>query len=635
MVYEDTSLPDSTRYAALQRLTFILIFSDGSLAKKKIDAGLKSIEGSHGKSRFYYNLCQNLGIYYDVNQEIDSARIVFTRILNESKKRDWSDLEQRAYNNLGMNSLNSSQYRKAIGYFSEALKLSRENPDSKKSDYVNYISNLGLANQELELYDQAIKYHLEALDIRQNIGDENGMAISLANLGICHRQTGKYDQAIHYYEKAIAQAKAAGNLSQYHRIHDNLGSLYIGMGNSTKGLDMLEIALDSSDGASIDPKMKLSIYSNAAAAYVDLEQLGDAETYALLGLAELEEHPDMINYSLTLYDALAAIHFKKGDVDKGSQYLEKYRTVSKEVYNAENAELLTDLQVQYDLEKKENQIALQKAELQEANAILQRNYFAFSALGLLVMLLIATFIYYRSRSRREQQLLVKDREIKVKETHLRASLESQEIERRRMAQDLHDGFGQYLSALRIYVSQLKNEKADAAVKLELVDRTDLVLDEMSKEIGNVVYDLMPATLTRNGLISALEELATRINAGQQIQVRLHTEGIQSRYSEAVEINLFRICQEWINNVIKYAEAQLIIIDLSEHGELTKLSVRDDGHGFDPEILTQTNGNGWKNIRTRAGLLKARIDVSSRPHEKGTELLVKFPHLAGIIQNHRV
>ena len=247
-VYGDDTSPDSTRYQALQQLTFSLIFSDGPQAKLKIDEGLQFIERKHGKSKAYYSLYQNLGVYYDVNQEVDSAREVFFEILEESKRRGWDDLEQRSYNNLGMNSLNSSQYRKAIEYFSSALSLSRHNADAKGADYVNYLSNLGLANQELELYDQAIKYHMEALEIRRGTGDENGMAISLANLGICHRQKGEFGKAIACYEAGIARARAAGNLTQYHRIHDNLGSLYIGMGDYTKGLEMLEIALDTSDG---------------------------------------------------------------------------------------------------------------------------------------------------------------------------------------------------------------------------------------------------------------------------------------------------------------------------------------------------------------------------------------------------
>lgn len=626
VLVNETSL-DSMSHAALQQLTFGLIFSDAVEAKRKIDEGLKTIEEEQGKSEAYYNLLQNLGIYYDVNQETDSARDVFTEILEESKKRGWGDLEQRSFNNLGMNSLNSSQYRKAIEYFSSALNLSRQDPEAEGADYVNYLSNLGLANQELELYDQAIKYHKEALEIRRSADDENGMAISLANLGICHRQTGEFEKAITCYMAGTERARAAGNLTQYHRIHDNLGSLYIGMGDHAKGLEMLKIALDTTDGFTPDPKMKLSIFSNMAAAYVDLDQLGDAAIYARLGLAELEEYPNLVNYAPTLYDALAAIHFKNGEYEKGRSYLERFRSISKQVYNAENAELLTDLQVRYELEKKENQIALQNAVILENKAILQRNYFALAAFGLLLILMATAFIQLQLRNKRRREMLVKDRTLKIKEAYLRATTESQEQERRRIAQDLHDGFGQLISALRLYVSQLKSDKTRNEIKSELMTRTDLVLDEMSKEISATVYNLMPATLVQLGLVSALNEMADRVNAGNKTQIRLQIEGIDERLNELLEINLFRICQEWINNVLKYAGAEHILVSLRQNSESVTLIITDDGHGFDAVVLEQSERNGWKNINTRVGFLDAKLEIKSRPGVKGTDLIVKFTHIA--------
>ncbi|TDQ17219.1 signal transduction histidine kinase [Algoriphagus boseongensis] len=624
-VYEDRSLLDSVRFRALQEMTFSLIFSDGERAKEKIKEGLSAAEKSFGKTRIYFELLQNLGIYYDVNQQTDSSFEIFSQILEESKQNGWLSLQERSLNNLGMNSLNSSKYRNAIEYFSSALELSKQNPTTKEADWVKYISNMGLANQELELFDQAITYHLEALAIREKIQDPNGIAISSANLGICYKLMGEEDKAIVYYQKAIDNAKAAGNKVLYHRVHDNLGSLYIGRKEYDKGIAMLKIALDTSDGFSLDPKMELSIVSNSSAAHVDLGQLDQALGFANRGMEILKEHPDLVNYSLTLNYALAKIYFRKGDFEKGNAYLEEYQKINREVFNAENAKLLTDLQVQYDLEKKENQIALQNAELQEKNAVLQRNYFAFAALGFLLLLAIVTFFYYQNRNKRKQELLVKDRELKVKEAYIQASLESQEQERRRMAQDLHDGFGQYISALRLYVSQLKSDQAKEELKTELVSRTDSVLDEMSKEISNVVYDLMPATLIRFGLISALEDLAGRINASEKAKLEISPTGIPKRMDELVEINLFRICQEWINNVLKYSGAKNIQLNLSGQEGKIRLSLLDDGRGFDPAVFIHSKRNGWKNINTRAGLLNAQLELYTSPGIQGTELLIQFPY----------
>ncbi len=625
-VFQNRSFSDSIRYRAIQQRTFSMIFSEGEKAKVKIKEVLKIAEREVGKSRIYYEILQNLGIYYDVNQMTDSSLIIFSQILEESQKQGWKTLEKNSLNNLGMNRLNSSDYRAAIEYFSEALALVQKDPNARPGDYVNYISNLGLANQELDLIDQAIKYHLEALAIRESLKNKDGMAISCANLGVCYKLLGEFEEAIKYYDLSIAYAKEAGNKVLYHRTHDNLGSLYVEMGNFEKGLMLLQVALDSSDGFKPDPKMELSIVSNTAASYVMMGQVEKAEEFAARGLELLEEYGELVNYSLTLKNTLAKIHFRKGDFEKGNAYLEEYELLDKEVYDQENAKLLTDLQVQYDLEKKESQIALQTAEIQEKNATLQRNYFAFAALGLLLALVGVAFVFYQNRAKRKQELLVKDRELKVKEAYIQASLESQEQERRRMAQDLHDGFGQYISALRMYVSQLKSDQAKEEFKSELVSRTDSVLDEMSKEISNVVYDLMPATLIRFGLISALEDLAHRINAGQKVKLEIESQNLPERMDELVEINLFRICQEWINNVLKYAKAQHIALNLSENQGIARLQILDDGQGFDLIIFQHSKRNGWKNITTRAELLNGKLELFTQVGQQGTELLITFPYV---------
>lgn len=625
-VFQNQSLSDSVRYRAIQQRTFSMIFSDGEKAKPKIQEVLRTAEKKVGRSRIYYEILQNLGVYYDVNQQTDSSLIIFSEILKESQKQGWKALEQRSNNNLGMNRLNSSDYKAAIEYFSKSLEISRNDPNALEANFVHSISNLGLANQELELYDQAITYHLEALEIRNRLNDANGIAISSANLGICYKLMGEEDHAEKYYQKAIENAKIAGNKVLFHRVHDNLGSLYIGQKNYEKGLLMLNIALDDSDGFTPDPKMELSIVSNSAAAHIDLGQTEKALNFAERGLKVLEKNPELVNYSLTLKNALAKIYFRKGDFEKGNAYLEEYQELNRQVFNEENAQLLTDLQVRYDLEKKENQIALQTAEIQEKNATLQRNYFAFAALGLLLALVGVAFLFYQNRNKRKQEILVKDRELKIKEAYIQASLESQEQERRRMAQDLHDGFGQYISALRMYVSQLKNDQAKEELKMELISRTDSVLDEMSREISNVVYDLMPATLIRFGLMPALEDLAHRINVGQKVKLEIVAENFSDRMDELLEINLFRICQEWINNVLKYAKSDHISLILTQHQGIAKLQILDDGHGFDPNIFQRSKRNGWKNITTRAELLNGKLELFTQEGQQGTELLVTFPYV---------
>jgi signal transduction histidine kinase len=95
------------------------------------------------------------------------------------------------------------------------------------------------------------------------------------------------------------------------------------------------------------------------------------------------------------------------------------------------------------------------------------------------------------------------------------------------------------------------------------------------------------------------------------------------------IALYRICQEWVNNVIKYSEGNQIAIQLVQHPQELVLTIEDDGNGFDMGTLTESQGNGWKNINSRLHMIKGSIEIDTEPGRKGTTLIVSVPSVISL------
>lgn len=95
-------------------------------------------------------------------------------------------------------------------------------------------------------------------------------------------------------------------------------------------------------------------------------------------------------------------------------------------------------------------------------------------------------------------------------------------------------------------------------------------------------------------------------------------------SSEVRIALYRICQEWVNNVIKYSQCKKIVIQAVQHPEELVITIEDDGQGFDRNLLMKGQGNGWKNINSRLSMILGSIEIDSQPDRKGSMLMISIP-----------
>jgi len=213
-------------------------------------------------------------------------------------------------------------------------------------------------------------------------------------------------------------------------------------------------------------------------------------------------------------------------------------------------------------------------------------------------------------------------ELAVERTRrLTALIDGQEMERKRLSQEMHDGLGQLLTAAIIYLKQLKNT-AETKKTEDLADKTREIIEQTIDEVRTISHNLMPSILNDFGLEVALNHMVSSVNRESNANVRFFRRGDIRRMEPEVEIGLYRIAQEALNNAIKYSRADKISVSLTTNKKGTqKLSIKDNGIGLKSVFENQEHhGNGIYNMRQRSAIIGCVFNIESAKG-KGTEVTV--------------
>ena len=241
--------------------------------------------------------------------------------------------------------------------------------------------------------------------------------------------------------------------------------------------------------------------------------------------------------------------------------------------------------------------------------------------------LLASDITARKEAQHSLDVLNEEKmseEIERGKQRSRQIVETQEKERLRVARDLHDGIGQKLTALKFSLESLRPDKPQ-----QIKDRIEQ-LRALSKEIilgvRLATFNLTPPELMDYGLVPALEKMARELSRLTGERIVFHNEDVDFRLEATAEINLYRTVQEAVNNAVKYAKANYILISLSAGPQLLSVTIDDDGEGFEREDLTEKtdgSGMGLSFMEERVRNLNGRIFLRSNP-EGGTRISINLP-----------
>jgi PAS domain S-box-containing protein len=200
---------------------------------------------------------------------------------------------------------------------------------------------------------------------------------------------------------------------------------------------------------------------------------------------------------------------------------------------------------------------------------------------------------------------------------------AQEDERRRIAREMHDQFGEQLTALGLRIRMLKDAAGENLSPL--VEALEHVAQQLDRDVDHLVWELRPTALDDLGLRAALANYVQDWSLRVGVSAELHTAGLTNdRLPSEVETTLYRIAQEALNNIAKHARAGHVEIILERRPDHVSLIVVDDGVGFDPgEMDGERRGFGLLGMQERAALVGATLEIESAPGE-GTTILVRMP-----------
>ncbi|MTI86753.1 MAG: tetratricopeptide repeat protein [Balneolaceae bacterium] len=447
----------------------------------------------------------------------------------------------------------------------------------------NAFNNYGLVKMEMNQYDSALYYVNRSLSIKKNQHDTLGIGYSYGYLGDIHLHLKNYDTAINYLKNAY-----------------KLKSLY-----------------QDSTGMSID-------YQNLGEAYFQKQDYEAAIPYlrASAKMAFAVKYPLRAEFS---YKTLSDAFEEMGRYDSALHHQEKFTELKSKRINERTNEKVAELQIQFETQQKEKELALKRAELsQEQLKVRQRNWFLGVMGGLLLTAFLISGLIFRQQKIKRENL---KRENKLKIQLANAEMENKiHKERERISRDLHDNVGAYITnlitGLEISNLHLKNDQNKNA--LHLLTNLDEDARGAMNELRETIWLLNKEEVKQAEFINHLRDYIRRQkNYTQDLNIDLQNEvDAELLLNPAQSHQLLRIVQEALTNTIKYAEAQNFRINFKRENNHIEVELKDDGRGIKQEVDFMA-GNGFKNMKQRAEELNGNLHIDSVAQE-GVSIRLKFP-----------
>jgi signal transduction histidine kinase len=210
---------------------------------------------------------------------------------------------------------------------------------------------------------------------------------------------------------------------------------------------------------------------------------------------------------------------------------------------------------------------------------------------------------------------------RVARESVRRVVQAQELERRRLAHELHDETGQALTSILLGLKPLEEALADHPARAALGELREQVVSAL-QDVRRLAVELRPAVLDDFGLVPALERLIDAFAEQSDIRVDFHSALGERRLPSDVETALYRVVQESLTNIVKHANARSISVSIVRRESGVAAVIEDDGAGFDQRTV-RAEGIGLLGMRERLALLDGRLEVESRPGA-GTTVVAEVP-----------
>ena len=594
-----------------------LITDSAEQAKLNVQQALLLNKGKSIKVSAFGNYC--LGFYSRIKGKNRTAIKYHNRALSLYTEMGNEDRQVLVLNELGIVYKNLSQYEKSIETYKKGIEIAERIESTRLADVY---SNLAVVITYMKKYDKALQYLFKSYKLES---DTIGKQVILLNIGATYKDNGQDSLAMLYYQKALKVCDD-NNLAVCYRneVLHNIANELINNLEYKKGLKYLFEIAEFEEGEN-NKRDLAHTYLSIASAYKAMQNHDKAIYFynkSIVFSIETETNDQL----LLAYTFLSDIYSKKNNFKEALVYHQKYTSLKDSLFSIDKVKYNENLLAEFEASSKENEILLLKKEreLQEKELLLNKNnlqnnrIIQIVTISLAVLSLIAVFVlalFYRQKLHNKQLLAEKIEEINKQKMHsllqdqevnaIKSEIEGRVNERKRIAQELHDGVGGNLASIKLNLANIIGDYSDEKLKAIMGN-----IDDTCNEIRDISHNLISLKIQSHSFSYLVKKFLNEILVGKMLKLNLniYPEAELDKLPNELKIELYRIIQELMNNVIKYSEAQVVDVQILRGDKYLNLMFEDNGKGFDTK--ESTGGIGLKNIRSRIAAFNGICTIES-------------------------
>lgn len=501
-----------------------------------------------------------------------------------------------------------NQYKQAIEMGYAVINLAEKNRDELLQ--VKGKTLIGWAYLEMGQQQEAVNWHLKALRTTTDTLLLQKYAILFANLATNYNNLGKTDSGFYYINKGISYARKHENLFALSNSLAIASAIYVSAGQPERSEPLLKevVAIRKQIG---DPFYTASDLAQLGYYYAHYGQPEKGIAVCNEGI-ELAKKYKLDTKLFFLYGTLADNYKAMNNMDEYARVMGDIIRLKDSVYAKNSSDELAVLNAKYELQKKENTIIQQRFDL------VQRTYWIYGAAVLMLFGVLLWYINYKNNKRKQEQKMALAL-LEEKQLSEKAVLVAQELERKRIAADLHDNLGAYAAAISSNVDNIAAVKngSDNSVYEELKNNSQSIVSQLN----DTIWVLTKERLALTSISDRLKVFIQRLNKSYpavQIDVKEHIQ-TDRMLAPMQALHLFKILQEAIINALKHSDCTRVIIAIESNTEW-KITINDDGIGIPEKPLPTTGGNGLYNMKNRSR--DAGWNISWEMNEpRGTKVVI--------------
>ena len=522
--------------------------------------------------------------YQRAGEENEYYRILVEDAMPLAEKSGDPNIKGRIYGNMAQILHNNRNYETSEYYYSKAiLELEKNEVLDKEylvNCYIEYAMKL-IKNEKFEEVNEVL------IKIHKSLERSPNSPLNARNYYL----NGYYSFYKKEYEDALKSINTGINLANTTKDKRNLLSLKLLKSNTLK----------------------------------ELKRYNEAKVL----LIEYLNDPDiLIGNKRDFTRNLAEVYIHLNDNKNAIKYFNRFATLSDSLDEVASRNVISKLEAKFNKienEKKINELEAEKelALLSSKNSKLQNVLLSVTSVFLLVFTAFSWFYFHKNKKLSHQKEINYQQQLKeLKQSQLldsaKAIISGEENERKRVAQDLHDGLGGILADIKMNISRINETNGNVNYNLEQVQEK---VDYSMTELRRIARNMMPESLLKFGLDTALKDICD-LYRNPNIQIEYQSYHVDNKIPQQNQLVIYRIVQELLTNVIKHSKASSVLVQCSQNLNTFYLTVEDNGKGFNEDVVFNEGGMGINNIKNRVSYLGGKIEINSTPNQ-GTTINIEL------------